>query len=70
MIENLRFQAASLQCDMKNSICLKYKIVCNIINVFTVTFDQFNVSLQNQSINFFKKITDPKLLNDKIKGKL
>ncbi len=33
------------------------------INVFTVTFDQFNASLLNKSINFSqkKKSTDPKL---------
>jgi len=37
---------------------------CNIINVFTVTFDQLNVSLLNESINFSKaKCTDPKPLN-------
>ncbi len=36
----------------------------NILNVFTVTFDQFNATLLNKSINFFKNIfTDPKLLN-------
>ncbi len=29
---------------------------CNIINVFTVTFDQFNASLINKSINFLKKV--------------
>ncbi len=36
------------------------------MNVFTVTFDQFNASLLNKSINFFpkkKSLTDPKLLN-------
>jgi len=32
---------------------LEIEIFCNIINVFTVTFDQFNVSLMNKSINFF-----------------
>jgi len=31
------------------------EIVCNIINVFTVTFDQFNASLIHNSFNFFKK---------------
>ncbi len=31
----------------KNSVYLK----CNIINVFTGTFDQFNASLINKSIN-------------------
>ncbi len=33
----------------KNSIYLKY-IFCNIINVFTVIFDQMNESLLNKSI--------------------
>ncbi len=28
---------------------------CNIINVFTDTFDQFNASLLNKSNNFLKK---------------
>ncbi len=28
---------------------------CNILNVFTAHFDQFNASLLNQSINFFQK---------------
>jgi len=31
------------------------KIVCKIINVCSVTFDQFNASLQNKIINFFQK---------------
>ncbi len=31
------------------------KIYSKIINVFTVTFVQFNASLMNKSINFFKK---------------
>ncbi len=36
----------------------------NILNVFTVTFDQFNATLLNKSIHFLKNIfTDPKLLN-------
>ncbi len=37
---------------------------CNIINVFTDTFDQFNASLLNKSKNFLKKkrFTDPKHL--------
>jgi len=38
-------------------------IVCNIINVFTVIFDQYNVFLLNKSINLFQNFTDPKLLN-------
>ncbi len=39
----------------KNSIYLKY-IFCNIKNVFTVTFDQCNVSLLIENIDLFKKI--------------
>ncbi len=34
--------------------------------VFTVTFDQFNASLQNKSIILLKKFTDPKFLNDNV----
>ncbi len=30
----------------------------NIINVFTVTFDQFNASMLNKSIHFLKNIHD------------
>ncbi len=30
------------------------EIFCNIIKVFTVTFDQFNASLLNKCINFFQ----------------
>ncbi len=33
----------------------KTEIFYNIMNVFTVTFDQFNIFLQNKSIHFFKK---------------
>ncbi len=42
---------------------------CNIIIVFTVTFDQHNISWLNKSNNFFtkkekkKKLTDPQLFN-------
>ncbi len=32
-----------------------HEIFCNIINVFTVTFDQFNASLLNKMIDFFQK---------------
>ncbi len=42
----------------------KIELFCKIINVFSVTFHQFNVSLLNKSINFLKKknLTDPKLM--------
>ncbi len=33
------------------------EIFCNVINVFTVAFDEFNVSLLNKTINFLKKMT-------------
>ncbi len=35
------------------TIYLKIEIFCNPINVFIVTFDQFNVSLLNKSIRLF-----------------
>lgn len=46
--------------DLRNNIVLKkwesIKIEKPIfINIFIVTFDQFNVSPQNKIINFFKK---------------
>ncbi len=34
---------------------LKMINLCNIINVFTATFDQFNASLMNKRITFFQK---------------
>ncbi len=34
----------------------KSSIFCNIKNVFTVTFNQFNVTLLNKSIDFFQTI--------------
>ncbi len=37
---------------------------CNIMNVFTITVDQFNLSLVNKSINFFlSNLTFPKFFN-------
>ncbi len=35
----------------KEQHLFEIKILCNIINVFTVTFDQFNESLLNKSKN-------------------
>ncbi len=44
----------------------KIRIFCSILNVLTVTFDQFNASLLNKSINYFfilfLNLPDPKLL--------
>ncbi len=49
-----------------NSIYLKC-FFCNIIDVFTVSFDQFNASLLELKYFFLKKkkknLTDPKVLN-------
>ncbi len=36
----------------KEQHLLEMEIFCNIINIFTVTFDQFNAALLNKSINF------------------
>ncbi len=36
------------------------EIFCNIMNDFTVTFDQFNEYLLNKSINFIKIKKTPK----------
>ncbi len=36
----------------ENNIYLKCNF-CNVVNLFTVTFDQFNRSLLSKSINFF-----------------
>ncbi len=41
------------------------EISCNIIDVFTVTLDQFNASLVNKGI-IKKKLTDPKHLNSSV----
>ncbi len=34
--------------------CLMIRKFCKTINVFTFSFDQFNASLLNKSINFLK----------------
>jgi len=36
-----------------------YNIFTNIVNVFTVTFDQFNASLLNKTISFGKILLTP-----------
>ncbi len=41
------------QKDKKTSF--EIEIFCNILNVFTVTFDQFNAYLLNKNINLFLK---------------
>ncbi len=47
------FQDSSIN-SLKEQHLLKIEIFFNIINVFTVTFDHFNESLLNKSMNFFK----------------
>ncbi len=36
----------------KNQHLFEIEIFCNIVNIFTVTFDKFNAYLMNKSINF------------------
>ncbi len=42
------------------------KIFCNIINVFTVIFNTFNLSLLNKSVIFLNNKTAPKPLNGQV----
>ncbi len=42
--------------SLKEQHLFEIEIICDIINDFTVTFDQFNVSLMNKSTAFLKKI--------------
>ncbi len=45
--------------------------MCNIINVFTVTFDQYNSSVMNKSINFLSTQTfDPEPIHNQCRGKI
>ncbi len=54
----------------KEQHLFELEIICNIINIFTLTFDKPNASLLNKSINFFQKKkqkrTDPKLLTGRV----
>ncbi len=43
----------------KKNIYFIRNIFCGIINVFSVTFDQFNVLLLNIMINLFQKLLWP-----------
>ncbi len=51
----LNFQQPLQFFDLKEQYLFEIYIFCDIINVFTVTFDQFNASLLNKNINFLKK---------------
>ncbi len=57
------FQGSLMNNKFKITASFKIKIFCNIINVFTVTFEQLNdASLTNENMNFLKKekkLTDP-----------
>ncbi len=41
--------------NSKEQHLFETEILCNIINVFTVTFDQFNAALLNKSVYLFQK---------------
>ncbi len=40
---------------LKEEHSFEMEIFCNIINVFTGTFDQFNAFLLNKTVNYFEK---------------
>ncbi len=52
----MHFIITDEQKSLKEQHLFETKIICDIINVFTVTFDQFNMFLMNKSIAFFKTI--------------
>ncbi len=64
------FQDSLMNRKFKRTVFFEIEIVCNIVNVFTITFNQLNASLLNKSINFFqeekKYLSDLKLLSDSI----
>jgi len=44
--------------SLKEQYLFKIEIFCNIINAFTVTFDQFNASSINKRSNLCNKINN------------
>ncbi len=68
MVKKVNFRPCSVHSKMakkkfgvyrvleKNSSFIRNISLCNIFQVFTDTFDQFNATLLNKSINFFKNI--------------
>ncbi len=50
----------------KDQHLFEIEIFCNIINVLTVKFDQFNASLLNKYSFLEKHLNDPKLLNGSV----
>ncbi len=50
----------------KELYLIEIEIFCNSINVFNVTFNQFNAYLMNRDIHSFKwNLTDPEHLKDR-----
>ncbi len=49
------FLKTSVLLNLKKKSLFEIEIFCNIINVFTLTFNQFSAFLLYKSINFFKK---------------
>jgi len=47
------FRDSLMNRSLKEQHLFEIEIFCNIINVFTFTFNQFNAPLLNKSINFF-----------------
>ncbi len=52
----LIFQDSQMNRKFKRTAFIWNRNLCNIINVFTVTFDQFNASLMNKSNNSFQSL--------------
>ncbi len=46
-----------------NRIFFRIEFFCNIINVITVTFDQYNASLLKKNVKSVINLSDHKLLN-------
>ncbi len=58
------FQDSLMKNSSKQPHLFEIEVFCNIIHFLTVTFDQFNAILLNNSINFLKGLAEPKLLNE------
>ncbi len=54
------------QKSLKEQHLFEIEIICDIINDFTVTFDQFNVTLMNKSTAFLKKILLTPIISIKV----
>ncbi len=56
------FFVESVKRKFKRTAFIKIEVFCDIINVFTVTFDQFNTSLLNKSIDFIEELLNSSVL--------